>query len=65
LDTVLQIGLTTVAILGIVFLLIGTILLSLLSVMTYKFYKFMKKQKALFDEVEKAFSFLNWFKKRG
>lgn len=63
-DTILQTGLTVVAILGIVFLVVSTILLCVLTVMAVKVYRFLKKQKAVFDVVGR-FTSLNFFKKRG
>lgn len=60
----LDVGLTVVAFIGIVFLIISTLLLSLLTIVLFKFYRFMKKQKPLFDAVEKLTS-IGLLKKRG
>lgn len=62
-DTVLEIGLTVISFLGVVFLIIGTFLLSMMTVMLFKLNKFIKKQKPLFDVMGK-FSTISLFKKR-
>lgn len=60
----LDVGLTVVAFIGIVFLIISTILLSLITVMFFKLNRFIKKQKPLFDAIEKLTNIAS-FKKRG
>ncbi|WP_456364443.1 hypothetical protein [Priestia aryabhattai] len=64
-ESILQVGLIVVSILGIVFLLISTLQMFILTAMAIRLNRFLKKQKALLDVVGKFSSYINFFKKKG